>query len=140
MLDGFEDAFMEAQADVVSLALELLKNAGILADKIYLYLFQNEVQDFFNAFLEINHQVYSLNALFSDPEIYAFLDAGIEAIEHIIQVCDTYQAKCPNELKLTYQIQTKAFDAEYSYEDFVTEQDEGLVERFENWENEIRAL
>ncbi|MDE5768708.1 MAG: hypothetical protein K2H82_04905 [Oscillospiraceae bacterium] len=140
MLDGFEDVFMEAQADVVSFALELLENAEILADKIYLYLFQNEVQYFFNAFLEINHQVYSLNALFSDPEIDAFLDAGIEAIEHIIQVCDTYQAKCPNELKLTYQIQTKAFDAKYGYEDFVTEQGESLVDRFKNWKNEIRAL
>ena len=35
MLKGFEDAFVDAQANVISLCLELLKNSEKSADVIY---------------------------------------------------------------------------------------------------------
>ena len=46
MLEGFEDAFVDAQSRVVSLCLELLKNSEKEADKIYIYLFQNDEEDY----------------------------------------------------------------------------------------------
>ena len=41
MLKGFEDAFVDVQASVISLCLELLSNSGRTAEKIYVYLYQN---------------------------------------------------------------------------------------------------
>ena len=38
MLKGFEDAFVDAQANVISLCLELLKNSEKSADVIYVYI------------------------------------------------------------------------------------------------------
>ena len=52
MLIGFEDKFMDAQARIISLCIELLETSNISADKIYVYIFQNEAQDFINAFFE----------------------------------------------------------------------------------------
>lgn len=52
MLEGFEEAFADAQSRVVSLCLELLKNSEKKADKIYIYLFQNDDEDYIDAFLK----------------------------------------------------------------------------------------
>lgn len=135
MLKGFEDAFTDAQARAVSLFLELLENANVTADKLYIYMFQNEVQHFFNAFLEKTDKIYSLHELFSYDEIDEFFDCGLEDIENIIEVCDTYDSKCPNEFRLIYNINTKAFDSEYRYEDFISD-DCDVVDVFENWQKE----
>ena len=40
MLQGFEDAFTDAQARTISLALELLENNKKEADMIYIYIYQ----------------------------------------------------------------------------------------------------
>ena len=48
----FEDEFMDAQARVISLCLELLENARKEADKIYAYLFQNDDEDYIDVFLK----------------------------------------------------------------------------------------
>ena len=53
MLEGFEDAFVDAQSRVVSLCLELLKNSEKEADKIYIYLFQIDEEDYIDAFFEM---------------------------------------------------------------------------------------
>ena len=41
MLQGFEDAFTDAQARTISLALELLENNKKEADMIYIYILCN---------------------------------------------------------------------------------------------------
>ncbi len=139
MLKGFEDEFMDAQSRNVALCIELLENSNWTVDKAYIYMYQSDIQDFYNAFFEKDGKVYRLNDLFTDEQIDEFLSCGIDDIENIIEVCNTYEAKCPHELKLTYNVQTKAFDAEYEYEDFILdEEDMGLVERFENWVNSCK--
>lgn len=52
MLKGFEDAFMDAQSRDVALCIELLENSNVTMDKVYIYMYQNEYQDFYNAFFE----------------------------------------------------------------------------------------
>lgn len=52
MLKGFEDAFVDVQASVISLCLELLSNSGRTAEKIYVYLYQNNDIDYIDAFFE----------------------------------------------------------------------------------------
>ena len=49
MLKGFEDAFVDVQASVISLCLELLSNSGRTAEKIYVYLYQNNDIDYIDA-------------------------------------------------------------------------------------------
>lgn len=138
MIKGFEDAFMDAQSSAVSLCIELLEYSNVYVEKIYIYMFQNEIQDFFNVFFERNGSLYRLDELFSDEQIDEFLSCGIDDIENIIEVCNKYDGKCPNELRLVYNIKTKMLDAEYAYEDFVSEKDGGLVGRFEYWFNECK--
>lgn len=135
MLKGFEDTFMDAQSRNVSLCIELLENSNLTMDKVYIYMYQSDVQDFYNAFFEKDKRIYRVNELFSDEQIDEFFSAGIDDIENLIDVCERYKAKCPHEFKLVYNFQTKEFDAEYEYDDFMIDEGMGLVERFENWVN-----
>lgn len=138
MIKGFEDAFMYVQSRNVALCKELLENSNVTMDKVYIYMYQNECQDFYNAFFEKDRRIYRVNELFTDEQIDEFFSAGIDDIENLIDVCERYEAKCPHELMLTYNILTKAFDAEYEYEDFMLDEDMGLVERYENWVNKCQ--
>ena len=78
MLEGFEEAFVDAQSRVVSLCLELLKNSEKKADKIYIYLFQNDDEDYIDAFFEKEGNLYTTSELFSEEEIDDFFDCGVE--------------------------------------------------------------
>lgn len=140
MLVVFEDAFMDAQSRTVSLCMELLESSDIQADKIYIYMFQNEFQDFYNAFFKIGNEMFRLNDLFSDEQIDEFFDNGIEDIESIIEVCKNHERKCPNEFRLTYNVMTKAFESKYEYDDFVSDESESLIDRFECWFNEVNLI
>lgn len=51
MLKGFEDAFVDAQANVISLCLELLKNSEKSADVIYVYILQMITKSILTHFL-----------------------------------------------------------------------------------------
>ena len=53
MLQGFEDAFTDAQASIVSLALELLENGEKEADMVYIYIYRNDSMGFFNIYDKI---------------------------------------------------------------------------------------
>ena len=64
MLKGFEDAFMDAQSRDVALCIELLENSNVTMDKVYIYMYQNEYQDFYNAFFEKDRRIYRVNELY----------------------------------------------------------------------------
>ena len=138
MKKGFENAFMDAQSRNVALCVELLENSNIDMDKAFIYMYQSDVQDFYNAFFAKDGRIYRVNELFSDEQINEFFDCGIDDIENIIEVCASYEHKCPHELMLTYDINTKSFDAEYEYEDCMLDEDMGLVERFTDWINKCK--
>lgn len=136
MLKGFEDAFVDAQSRVVSLCLELMKNSEKEADKIYIYLFQNDDGDYIDAFFEKEGNLYTTNELFSEEEIDAFFDCGVEDIENIIDICKAYDAKCPHEYRLVYNIDNKSFDSNYNYENVTEVRDKDVLELVEEWYEE----
>ena len=107
MLKGFEDAFVDVQASVISLCLELLSNSGRTAEKIYVYLYQNNDIDYIDAFFEQEGKLYTTNDWFPAEEISDFFDCGVEDIEKLIDICNAYDSKCPHELKLIYNVVTK---------------------------------
>lgn len=139
MLQGFEDAFTDAQARTISLALELLENNKKEADMIYIYIYQSDTQIFFNAFFAKNKKIYLLNDWFDDDQINDFFDCGVEDVDNIVEVCDTYDGKCPYEFKLSYNVKTKSFDAKYNYDDIAMENDVDLVDIYKEWQKECES-
>ena len=136
MLQGFEDAFTDAQARTISLALELLENNKKEADMIYIYIYQSDTQIFFNAFFAKDKKIYLLNDWFDDDQINDFFDCGVEDVDYIVEVCDTYDGKCPYEFKLSYNVKTKSFDAKYNYDDIAMENDVDLVDIYKERQTE----
>ncbi len=136
MLEGFEDAFVDAQARVVSLCLELLENSEKEADNIYIYLFQNNDEDYIDAFFEKEGKLYATDDLFSEEEIDAFFDCGVEDIENIIDICKAYDTKCPHEYKLIYNVKNKSFDSNYNYENVTEVRDKDVHKLVEEWYEE----
>ena len=139
MLQGFEDAFTDAQARTISLALELLENNKKEADMIYIYIYQSDTQIFFNAFFAKDKKIYLLNDWFDDDPINDFFDCGVEDVDNIVEVCDTYDGKCPYEFKLSYNVKTKSFDAKYNYDDIAMENDVDLVDIYKEWQKECES-
>lgn len=139
MLQGFEDAFTDAQARTISLALELLENNKKEADMIYIYIYQSDTQIFFNAFFAKDKKIYLLNDWFDDDQINDFFDCGVEDVYNIVEVCDTYDGKCPYEFKLSYNVKTKSFDAKYNYDDIAMENDVDLVDIYKEWQKECES-
>lgn len=139
MLQGFEDAFTDAQARTISLALELLENNKKEADMIYIYIYQSDTQIFFNAFFAKDKKIYLLNDWLDDDQINDFFDCGVEDVDNIVEVCDTYDGKCPYEFKLSYNVKTKSFDAKYNYDDIAMENDVDLVDIYKEWQKECES-
>lgn len=139
MLQGFEDAFTDAQARTISLALELLENNKKEADMIYIYIYQSDTQIFFNAFFAKDKKIYLLNDWFDDDQINDFFECGVEDVDNIVEVCDTYDGKCPYEFKLSYNVKTKSFDAKYNYDDIAMENDVDLVDIYKEWQKECES-
>ena len=139
MLQGFEDAFTDAQARTISLALELLENNKKEADMIYIYIYQSDTQIFFNAFFAKDKKIYLLNNWFDDDQINDFFDCGVEDVDNIVEVCDTYDGKCPYEFKLSYNVKTKSCDAKYNYDDIAMENDVDLVDIYKEWQKECES-
>ena len=139
MLQGFEDAFTDAQARTISLALELLENNKKEADMIYIYIYQSDTQIFFNAFFAKDNKIYLLNDWFDDDQINDFFDCGVEDVDNIVEVCDTYDGKCTYEFKLSYNVKTKSFDAKYNYDDIAMENDVDLVDIYKEWQKECES-
>ena len=139
MLQGFEDAFTDAQARTISLALELLENNKKEADMIYIYIYQSDTQIFFNAFFAKDKKIYLLNDWFDDDQINDFFDFVVEDVDNIVEVCDTYDGKCPYEFKLSYNVKTKSFDAKYNYDDIAMENDVDLVDIYKEWQKECES-
>lgn len=135
----FEDEFMDAQARVISLCLELLENARKEVDKIYVYLFQNDDEDYIDAFFEKERKLYTTNDLFSEEEIDEFFDCGVEDIEKLIELCNTYDKQCPHEFRLVYDVKTRSFDAQYNYEDVAIKYDKDILELVKDWFEECKS-
>ena len=107
--------------------------------KIYIYIYQSDTQIFFNAFFAKDKKIYLLNDWFDDDQINDFFDCGVEDVDNIVEVCDTYDGKCPYEFKLSYNVKTKSFDAKYNYDDIAMENDVDLVDIYKEWQKECES-
>lgn len=130
----FEDAFMDAQASIISLCKELKGDA----DKIYAYCSIEDGYEF-NAFFQKDNKVLMLTPSdlnVSRDFLFQFLSYGLEDTKKIAAVCKEYGMPVPTEIKMIYDVKTRGFDAEYQYKPVQT-MDRGFVDIFEGWVAEI---
>lgn len=87
-----------------------------------------------SGFLMLQESVYC--KLVQNPVVADVLQTSIEDIESIVELCDTYDAKCPHEFKLVYNVNSKSFDSNYNYENATDVYDKDVIELVEEWFNE----
>ena len=131
----FEDAFMEILSDYISLCLEATDGA---VDVIYGYIYQDPGELSCNAFFRKDGEICYLNTFLDRATLREFFSAGMEDIRNLVSVCNAYGQKCPHEIKMIYQVQTKKFDAHFGYEDNDPETFLS-TESFMNWIQEEKA-
>lgn len=125
----FEDAFMELQSEYVSLCLELLGNT---VEKVYIYLSIEDKSQMFNVFVKKSNTIQTLNQVVSDRALLMrFLKLGTDDIEKIQSLCKQYKVSTPTELKMTYDVKTGGYSADYQYKPVCTDVSSGEV--FMKW-------
>ena len=135
----FEDEFMDAQASIISLCLEV---TGGRVDKVYAYCSNEKYCKMFNAFFVVNEEVKTLDELgVPDKPAFRFLKLGIEDIENIDAICKKHNMHAPTELKLCYDVTSRKFNADYKYEE-VCSYEKGVDQDdvFRDWIEEIKGL
>ena len=128
----FEDAFTDAQANIVALSLDLLESGQKDADKLYMYAYQDQFQTFYHAFFEKNGKIIRLDDYFEYKQIVEYLSTCSNYVDDITDICDENNAECPHEFKLIYDIRTKAFDADYNYDSLENDKRD-IIEIYEEW-------
>ena len=134
----FEDEFMDAQASIISLCLEV---TGGKVDKVYAYCSNEKYCKMSNAFFVANGEVKTLDELgVPDKPAFQFLKLGIEDIENIDAICKKHNMTAPTELKLYYDVTTGKFDANYKYGE-ICSANTGIDQDdlFREWIAEIKA-
>ena len=134
----FEDAFMDLQAGLISLCLEVINRK---ADKVFAYGSNEKKSKSFNAFFEIDGEIKTLGQLNVPRDLaFRFLDIGTEDVEKLDALGEEYNRPVPTELKLYYDIPTNAFRADYKYEEVCSERTgRDASEVFLEWVEEMRA-
>lgn len=114
MTGGFEDEFMDAQSQIISLCVEF---AGKRADKVYAYGSIEKSSISFNAFFKIDDQIKTTNNIVTDTDaVWDFLDLGESDLEKIRQICIHHGKPVPTELKMIYDCKSGKMDTAYKYE------------------------
>ena len=109
MIKGFEDAFTDLQSEFVSLCMEYTNGS---VDKIYIYIYQDTSQKMFNAIFVKGKRVIPAGNFADDEASDEFLSIGIKDIDKLVELCDMYQCKGPNEYKLEFDVATHKFDVQ----------------------------
>lgn len=130
----FEDAFTDLQSEFVSLCMEY---TGGCVDKIYIYIYQDASQKMFNAIFVKGDRVIPAGNFADDEASDEFLSIGTKDISKLVELCDMYQQKCPNEYKLEFDVATHKFDASYRYDDY-TKSGISPVSELMSWYGEIK--
>lgn len=137
MKENFEEKFMEIQADLISLCLEVTENK---VDKIFAYASIEDKSTMFNAFFQKSEKIMTINQLEIDKNTAMnFLRVGTGDLKRIIKLCEENATKVPTEIKMYYEVQTGRYKADYKYNEICSEKT-GISsgEVFMKWYTEVR--
>ena len=134
----FEDEFMDLQAGLISLCMEVTEGK---VDKIFVYGSNEKKSTMFNAFFEVDGKIKTMSMLGVSRELaFQFLDLGIEDLEKLDAIGAKYNRPVPTELKLYYDVHTGKFRSEYKYEEVCSAKTgKAAGDVFNEWIAEMRG-
>ena len=134
----FEDEFMDVQAGLISLCLEVTERK---VDKIYAYCCNEKKRKMFNAFFIVNGKVKELHELgVQDQLAFQFLKLGTKDLTKVDAICQEHNMPIPTEMKLYYDVTTGKFNADYKYEEVCSARTgKNPAEVFMEWIEEIKG-
>ena len=142
----FEDEFMEAQADMVSICLEYVEDD---AEKIYIYASCENRSTLCEYFYKINGQIWQRHHLNRIPEKNydvsrerqsSCLDILNKDVDKIEKVCQKYNQPMPTQFKLVYDVAKNSLDAHYDYENQYSDDPyRDTVDIAEEWFEQVKA-
>lgn len=104
----------------------------------YIFIFIKDTsQKMFNAIFVKGKRVIPAGNFADDEASDEFLSIGIKDIDKLVELCDMYQCKGPNEYKLEFDVATHKFDASYRYDNY-TKSGISPVSEFMSWYEEIK--
>ena len=118
----FEDEFMEAQADMVSICLEYVEDD---AEKINIYASCENRAITGDYFYKINGQIWQRHHLNRIPGKNYDVSGErqgmcmrilLQDVQKIQAACKTYNQPMPTQFKLVYDVAKNSLDAHYEYE------------------------
>ena len=134
----FEDEFMDVQAGLISLCLEVTEEK---VNKVYAYCCNEKKRKMFNAFFVINEEVKGLHELGIVNQLaFQFLKLGTKDLTKVDAICQKHNMPTPTEMKLCYDVTTGKFNADYKYEEVCSARTEkNPVDVFLEWIQEIKG-
>ena len=134
----FEDEFMDVQASIISLCLEVTKKK---VQKVYAYCSNEKKSKMFNVFFNVSGQIKTLNQLgVPQKPAFQFLKLGIEELKNLNAICAKHNMPAPTEMKLYYDVTSGKFDANYKYEEVCSAKTgKCAAEVFMEWIEEIKG-
>lgn len=133
MKTGFEDTFMDIQAGLIALCMEVTDGQ---VEKVYAYASIQKDSQMFNAFFEKSGKIVTLKQMGITPDLaMQFLEVGTEDLDKIRELCIENEMPVPTEMKMYYDVKSNQYHADYRYEN----NGEDVGEGFQKWIEEFRA-
>ena len=133
MKTGFEDIFMDIQAGLIALCMEVTDGQ---VEKVYAYASIQKDSQMFNAFFEKSGKIVTLKQMGITPDLaMQFLEVGTEDLDKIRELCIENEMPVPTEMKMYYDVKSNQYHADYRYEN----NGEDVGEGFQKWIEEFRA-
>ncbi len=133
MKTGFEDTFMDIQAGLIALCMEVTDGQ---VEKVYAYASIQKDSQMFNAFFEKSEKIVTLKQMGITPDLaMQFLEVGTEDLDKIRELCIENEMPVPTEMKMYYDVKSNQYHADYRYEN----NGEDVGEGFQKWIEEFRA-
>lgn len=128
----FEDELMDTQSELIVLSLNTV---GKAADKIFAYCSIEAKSQMFNVFFESDGKIKTLNEMGIDySHAMELLRTGTYKLDKIKEICAKYSYPTPTEIKMSYDVKTKKFNAAYQYKEICSAKTNiGAGEVFMNW-------
>ena len=133
MKTGFEDTFMDIQAGLIALCMEVTDGQ---VEKVYAYASIQKDSQMFNAFFEKSGKIVTLKQMGITPDLaMQFLEVGTEDLDKIRELCIENEMPVPTEMKMYYDVKSNQYHADYRYDNNGVDVGEG----FQKWIEEFRA-
>lgn len=116
----FEDDFMDIQSEMVQFGLDLAETAKENVEKIYLLIFSKASSFSASIFFKVGNRILEWNNIEIEGGHNSYINLYFQpTCEQSIQMRKLFKANgrpCPEELRLTYDLETEEFEAEYGYD------------------------